>query len=35
MYYNFYLFLTMLAIISPIAAYNRNEILKKFQYNLK
>ena len=29
MYYNFYLFLTMLAIISPIAAYNRNEILKK------
>jgi len=29
MYYNFYLFLIILAIISPVAAYNRNEILKK------
>jgi len=29
MYYNFYIFLIILAIISPIAAYNRNEILKK------
>ena len=29
MYYNFYLFLIVLAIISPVAAYNRNEILKK------
>ena len=29
MYYNFYIFLIILAIISPVAAYNRNEILKK------
>ena len=29
MYYNFYLFLIVLAVISPVAAYNRNEILKK------
>ena len=29
MYYNFYIFLMVLAMISPIAAYNRNEILKK------
>ena len=29
MYYNFYIFLVILAIISPVAAYNRNEILKK------
>ena len=28
MYYNFYLFLIVLAVISPVAAYNRNEILK-------
>ena len=29
MYYNFYIFLIILAIISPVAAYNRNKILKK------
>ena len=29
MYYNYYIFLIILAIISPIAAYNRNKILKK------
>jgi len=29
MYYNFYVFLVILAAISPVAAYNRNEILKK------
>ena len=29
MYYNFYIFLIILAIISPITAYNRNIILKK------
>ena len=29
MYYNFYIFLIILAIISPVAAYNRNIILKK------
>ena len=29
MYYNFHIFLIILAIISPVAAYNRNKILKK------
>ena len=29
MYYNFYIFLIISAIISPVAAYNRNKILKK------
>ena len=29
MYYNFYIFLMVLAILSPITAYNRSEILKK------
>ena len=33
MYYNFYVFLVVLAIISPVAAYNRNEILKKISIN--
>ena len=28
MYYDFYIFLTILAAISPIAAYNRSKILK-------
>ena len=28
MYYNFHIFLIILAIISPVAAYNRNKILK-------
>ena len=28
MYYNFYLFLVILAIISPVTAYNKNEVLK-------
>ena len=29
MYYNFHIFLIILAIISPVAAYNRNKIFKK------
>ena len=29
--YNFYLYLILLAIISPFAAYNRNKILKKIK----
>ena len=33
MYYNVYLFLIVLTIISPVAAYNRNEILKKVGLN--
>ena len=33
MYYNFYIFLVILAAISPVAAYNRNEILKKISIN--
>ena len=28
MYYNFYVFLVILAIISPVVAYNKNEVLK-------
>ena len=28
MYYNFYLYLIILAIISPVTAYNKNEVLK-------
>ena len=29
--YNFYLYLILLAIISPFAAFNRNKILKKIK----
>ena len=28
MYYNFYFFLVILAILSPVTAYNKNEVLK-------
>ena len=28
MYYNFYVYLVILAIISPLCAYNKNEVLK-------
>ena len=32
--YNFYIFLIILATISPIAAYNRSEILKDINLEL-
>jgi len=33
MYYNFYIFLVILAAISPVAAYNRSKILEKISIN--